>query len=471
MINTAVTTFLKISSRKQWLFYILALPLLLLTSLPAQAAVDYKFSHVGASFPTGCQYLDIISGTDYYECKEGLILADGDTIKIVSDVPVTIKVTGEFTSVGNNNINKAIELMPSANLTFNVSGLTKLGTNTTIIANVIGGNTVTLLGRDGTNTAIDSYINHCYYNNSVVVGNITTIASVINIGNNVIATGNMHTDSAAINIGYCSQLTGNIITSVAGVITVGDWSKVIGKISTNAGAVNIGANSHVIKSAVTGSGSISTGSGVVNIYAGGIVDGDINNHDTSVAGAVNLFAGAKVMGNILSGAGAITLDPGATVMGTITSGVGAISIKANAIVHGTISSGTGAITIGARATVDGSVCSKGKGAVSVEANATVGGNVGAEEGAVTIGANATVGGDVKTTYAGAVDIVAGAQVAGTATVEGGAGALTIGAGATVGQTALSGKNLCDDPPPLASPVVIKSRQWRQIFMRQYRELP
>ena len=84
-------------------------------------------------------------------------------------------------------------------------------------------------------------------------------------------------------------------------------------------------------------------------------------------------------------------------------------------------------------------------------------------GAITVGAGATVGGNVETSTAGAITVGAGANVSGAVNVKN-AGAKTIVAGATVGSVMLGG-NCIWVAKATTKPLKIVAREWRQIFMR------
>ena len=238
-------------------------------------------------------------------------------------------------------------------------------------------------------------------------GDITTLNAVINVGDWNVLVGNLTTGSGAINVGSNTHVTGSILATVAGVVNVGALSKVTGNINTKSGAVNMGA-----KSSVTGYIS-STLAGVVTIGAQASVDGDI----TTVSGAINLGAQS-------------------TVGGTISDSVaGAITVGYKATVGGGISTNSGAITLGDEVNVNKSVCTGLAGAITVGDNVAVHGNIATNNGAITVGYKSRVEGTV------------GAVI----------GAVTIASSAKVGT--VSSRFKCPSGPS------IKSREWRQIFMR------
>ena len=253
--------------------------------------------------------------------------------------------------------------------------------------------------------------------NSSVTANLVGVG-VVTLGSSATFTGNIKTKSAAINTGDFSTVTGSLKTAVAGVVNIGANNHVTGNIGTLSGAVNVGANSRV-------DGSISSAlAGVVTLGAGATVGGNV----TTVSGAINLGAGSGVTGFVLeSVAGAVTLGD-------------------NAAVGGGVGSNSGAITLGSGSSAGGSVCSGRAGAVTLNDNTRVGGNVRTKDGAITVGDLSSVNG----------------------TVSADSGAVTISSSAKVGS--VGSKILCplDKLALLArggGTPVIKSREWRQIFMR------
>ena len=254
--------------------------------------------------------------------------------------------------------------------------------------------------------------------NSNITANLTGVG-VVTLGDVGSFTGNIKTESAAVNVGANSTVNGSIASTVAGVVNVGPDSRVTGSINTLSGAVNVGANSRV-------DGSIfSALAGVVSLGAGATVGGNI----TTTSGAVNIGASGKVVGFLLDTiAGAMTLGDSVTI-------------------GGGISTQAGAITIGPNSTVGTSVCTGIAGAITTNVNVRVGGNVTTNEGAITIGGQNTIGGIVRAAI----------------------GAVTIDSSSKLGK-ALS-MLLCPVQSDDGAPVVvvrkqnIKSREWRQLFMR------
>ena len=246
-------------------------------------------------------------------------------------------------------------------------------------------------------------------------GNIATANAVINVGNDGILVGNFTTGSSAINVGSRTRINGSIIATVAGVVTIGAESTVTGNITTKSGAVNIGAKG------VVGGSIASTLAGVVTIGAQAMVGGDI----TTVSGAINLGAASKVSGSVSD------------------SIAGAITVGAKATVGGGVSTNSGAITLGDDANSGGSVCTGLAGAITVGDNVAIKGNIVTNNGAITVGDKSRVDGTI------------------TAVI----GAVTVASSATQGSTA--SKLACPSSPVTKkpSPATLKSREWRQIFMR------
>ena len=246
-------------------------------------------------------------------------------------------------------------------------------------------------------------------------GNISTADAVINVGNNIILIGNLTTGSGAINVGAQSKVDGSITATVAGVVTTGAGSTVTGKITTKSGAANIGALG------VVGGSIASTLAGVVTIGAQAMVGGDI----TTVSGAINLGAESKVGGSVSD------------------SIAGAITVGSKAAVSGGISTNSGAITLGDGANTDGSVCTGLAGAVTVGDNVAIKGNIVTNNGAITVGDKSRVDGTI------------------TAVI----GAVTVASSAKQGSTA--SKLACPNSPvkKKPAPAALKSREWRQIFIR------
>ena len=246
-------------------------------------------------------------------------------------------------------------------------------------------------------------------------GNISTANAVINVGDDGILVGNLTTGSGAINVGDRSKIDGSIVASVAGVVTLGAESTVTGNIVTKSGAVNVGAKGHVF------SYIASTLAGVVTIGAQAMVGGDI----TTVSGAINLGVESKVNGSVSD------------------SIAGAITVGAKAAVSGGISTNSGAITLGNEANAGGSVCTGLAGAITVGDNVAIKGNIVTNNGAITVGDKSRVDGTI------------------TAVI----GAVTVASSAKQGST--GSKLACPNSPVnnKLPPATIKSREWRQIFMR------
>lgn len=344
-------------------------------------------------------------GNGVYTCT-ALTLGAGDKIVMATGLPTVITVTNALIAGAGSQINA----QGAGNLTLKVGGLVDVGANATVTANLYAESTVTLQDR----------VNF--------TGNITTNMAVINIGANNTVIGNLTTQVGAINTGEASSVTGNLTTTGAGVITTGAGSRVTGNLTTGAGAINTGAQSSV-------TGNVITQVGAVTI--GGNVGGKINSLGVSEAGAVTVSASGVISASITTGAGAVTLGAGSQ--------------------SGGISTEDGAITVGTGSSVNGSVCSNNSGAI------TIGGGT-------TMAQVAKVAGNVISKTAGAITVGAFAQVAGAVTILK-AGAKSIAAGALVGGSQNSSQ--CADTLVAAAipssrgalPPSIKSREWRQIFMR------
>ena len=411
------------ANARRWLFRLLALPLLV-AGLPAQA-INYSFSNSLLTLPPTCA-----GSGGVYICTT-LILHDSDIITVSDNATVT--VAGEFTTGASSQINVG----GGSGLNFIVGGVTTLGAKSAVKANVTGIGVINVYSQTfigtlkTTNAAINVgqilaapvAIQNCtggVIQTSVIGSIFTEVSGVINVQANSTVSGSLNTFTGAINVGDCSTV-GPVISVSAGAVTIGDKSTVNGKISTGSGAVTTGASSRV-------KGDVSTKVGAITIGAGGRVDGKINNLDTSTAGAVTVGANAIVVGSILTGAGAVTVGAEAS-----TAGVATVD---------------GAITVGARSVTTGSLCTS-------------------NSGAITVGANSQVTGNVFTKTAGAITIGADSNVAGAVTS---AAARTIEAGATVGT--IANKSQCPNeivavttPQKPSGHPSVKSREWRQLFMR------
>ena len=311
----------------------LALPLLLLVGLPVQAK-NYSFD--GLLAPLGC----VSTSNNNFTCVS-LTLGVGESLTISGDTRIT--VLGALSTGATSRINAA----GPANLTLVVHGLTDLGAD------------------------------------SVMKANLSSPAGAITIGARSSVTGTLTTDTAAIKVGASSTVTGSITSTAAGAVTVGEAAIINGNISTNIGAVTTGARSVV-------TGNIVTTVGAVTI--GGNVDGKINSVGISEAGAVTVAAGSNITGFITTGAGAVTLGADSKARGVATKD-GAITIGAGSTVSGSLCTGSsGAITVGAGSNVSGNVTTKTAGAITIGALAKVSGAVTVENaGAASIAAGATVG--------------------------------------------------------------------------------
>ena len=265
---------------------------------------------------------------------------------------------------------------------------------------------------------------------------ILQVMGTTDTGKNSSITANL-VGAGVVTLGSASKFTGDIKTQSAAINT-GDFSTVIGSLKTVvAGVVNIGANNHL-------TGNVSTLSGAVNIGANSRVDGSIS---SALAGVLSLGAGATVGGNVTTASGAINLGAGSNVTGFVLDTIaGAVTLGNNAAVGGGVGSNSGSITLGAGSSAAGSVCSGRSGAITLNDNTLVGGNVKTNEGAITVGDQSSVKGTVSAV----------------------SGAVTISPSAKVG---VIGRKIMCPLDKLAMMLkgggvpVIKSREWRQIFMR------
>lgn len=357
---------------------------------------------VDYSFPNKLP-LGCVKSAANYNCV-GLTLLSGDTIATPPGKPTLIIVNGPFTAGEFCKLNDGHY---ATDLALVVTGVTDIGAGTSMSLNLTGGGIVTT----GSNTQI--------------TGSIATIAGVVTLGSNNTMTGNIKTESAAVNVGAHSSITGDITTTIAGVVTIGANSSLIGNITTTAGAINIGASNHVVGNIVT-------------IVAGAITIGS----DANIVGQVSTtYLGSEV------GAGAITVGANGNLSGNVTTNAGAITTGDKTKVVGGITTNTGAITVGNAANVGESVCTGLAGAVTIGSNSKVGGNIVTSAGAITVGDKSTVSGALLTK---------------------GAGAISTASSSTIG-TALNAFKCASAPPrPTDSAdtrLGIKTRQWRQIFMR------
>ena len=385
-----------------WRVIFLAMPLLL-AWLPAQAT-EYNFP---LNPPPGCVgtvTLRLGVSTGNYTCA-ALTINAGDVITIerVTRFIANVTINGNFTTPASGQINAGGS---ASNLNFVVNGTTDIGGNSNFKANLSSA------GSSGS----------------------------ITVGAGSVIVGNLYADNALIYLGDDTNVTGNVLTGT-GIITTGDRSTVTGNVATQSGAITIGADS--------------------------TVNGNVNDPNTSKDGAVTIGARSRINGSIVTGAGAITVGASAQVSGLIKTVTGAITVGADAQVTGSVVTVTGAITVGAGATVGG--VASNDGAVTIGADSTVNGSVcSGNSGAITIGARAIVAGNVITATAGAITVGADARVAGAAKAKG-SGSVSIAAGAQVGTT--ENNFTCADaivpppPPPPPPPSRIKSREWRQLFMR------
>ncbi|MGS0743391.1 hypothetical protein ACVBEF_16435 [Glaciimonas sp. GG7] len=257
---------------RRWLFFLIVLPAILLTALPAQAIV-YTFP---GTLPSGCS-----GGSGSYTCT-ALTLAAGDSLVI--SVPTTITVAGGFATGANCQINSGGN---AADLIINTGGAISIGASTTSNA------TLTAAG------AID------FGQYSTINGDMTTTGiGAVTIGANSIANSNITTVTGAITLGASSTVTGSFTVSQVGAITLGASTNVTGNLSAATGAITVGASSNI------------TGS----LYVSGV-------------GAVTVGASTRIIGSITTSSGAITIGASSRVDSlTSTKGDGIITLGAGDII-------------------------------------------------------------------------------------------------------------------------------------------
>jgi len=291
---------------------LVALLSLLLSGLPAQAA-DYEFSPSG-QLPIGCS-IELSSPTTTYNCGV-LSLEVGDTIAVESTEPVTVIVTGAFTTAEGNLINN---FGNAGDLNLVTTGVLTLGADTILNANVSSTAAV--------NMGIGSRIG----------GNLTasTVAGIVTLGANSFVGGFIQTDEGAINVGNGSITGGGVISTGAGVVTIGANVNIGGGIASVAGAITINDGS------IIGGSVMSTGAGVITMTTNIQIRGNIN----SVAGAITVGSGSAVAGDITTtGAGVVTLT-NVLVGGRVETGAGAITLTDSRVGGAVFSTGAGVVTI------------------------------------------------------------------------------------------------------------------------------
>ncbi len=371
----------------RWLLQLVALLLLWLPGLPAQAAANYTFSPTAAllgGLPAGCS-LNFLSSSSY-SCGV-LSLTAGDTITISSFFkPVTITFSGAFTTGASNLINVD---GATSDLTLITNGVLTLGASTRLNANVVGTAAVNLGSA------------------STLTGNLTTTSTtgIVTLAADSQVGGFINTQEGAITLGVRSTV-GGAVSAKAGVVTLDENVKVGGTISTGAGAVTVGGNSLV-------SGGISTGAGVVTLLTNTKIGGGI----TTVDGGITVGDGSSISGAITStGAGIVTLGANISVAAGISTQAGAINIGADSVIGGSVSTQAGVVTLTTRITVKGDIT-------------TVAGGI-------TVGDLSAICGNISSTGAGVLILTQGIKVGGSVTTA--VGAITIGVGSTVGADVISG---------------------------------
>ncbi|KAF3998986.1 DUF6701 domain-containing protein [Glaciimonas immobilis] len=235
----------------RWFLFI-ALPVLLLTALPAQA-IDYTFP---GALPAGCS-----GGNGSYTCG-ALTLAGGDTITITA--PTTITVNGALSVGASSKINQGGS---ASDLIFVVSGAIGIGASTI--------STATLTSSAAINIGASS----------IISGNVSgSDVGAVSIGANSIVSGAVNTVTGAITIGAGSSVSSDITSSQTGTITLGANVQAGGNLNTNTGSIDVGAGSSIAGSvAISGSGAVTLGS---TIKVGGSI--------TTTSGAITLGASTEV---------------------------------------------------------------------------------------------------------------------------------------------------------------------------------
>ncbi|NMM28407.1 MAG: hypothetical protein HHJ12_14215 [Glaciimonas sp.] len=284
------------AAARRRIFLLVALPVLLLAAVPAQA-IDYTFP---GALPLGC----VDNGGGSYACG-ALTLAANDTFTIASPKPATITFSGAFTTGAGVAINSG---GATSDLSLVVNGAFTLAATSTLKANVqtrgLGAVTIgagsTVSGNVSTETGFVSLGAP-----ATVGGSISTITGYVVLGASAIVGGSVSTLNAGyVVLGASARVGGAIAVSGAGYVTTGDSAIVGGSISTVSDAITVGASSQVggsiavsqIGGVTLGAsagvgGDISTETGSTTVGAGGTVGGQIS---MNVTGAISIAAGGKV---------------------------------------------------------------------------------------------------------------------------------------------------------------------------------
>lgn len=261
--------------------------------------------------------------------------------------------------------------------------------------------------------------------------------------------------------------------------------KVVGETNLGVGLLDYFMNANITTSgtpvAVAAlekvNGSISTGAGAVNIGNGSIIGGSI----PTTAGIVNIGTTAQVTGSITTAAGGVNIGNNSTAEGLISTDAGVVTIDDSSVVKGTITTRDAAVNVGTGSQT-GAISITNAGVASVGANSQVLGFIKTVSGAINIGDGSLINSCIFSSVAGAttlgINVIVGAGVFSYRALVTGTGikiggrrryyggcAITYGANTQVGTTASSSR--CDDLLSVAVKPIrkIKSRQWRQIYMR------
>ena len=244
--------------------------------------------------------------------------------------------------------------------------------------------------------------------NAKLTGSLN-VAGVVTMGSHAFITGNVIAGDT-VTLGTHATIQGNLRAGTT--VTMDSHASITGNVT--AGTTVTSANHASV------GGNVTAGE-TVTIAAGGNIAGDVTGT------TVTLAAQASIGGSVLQ-ATTVTLAAGGNIDGSILQAT-TVTVAATGCVHGNVNGTT--VTLAANGGIGGNV--NATTTVTLAANSSVGGNVVAGT-TFTTAANSTVGGTV--TIAGAVPVtIAGYQQSVTR---------------------------CQ---PGVIPPTIKSREWRQIFMR------
>jgi hypothetical protein len=287
------------------MFGFVALPMLLLVGLPAQAK-NYVFP---GKLPSGCS-----GSSGIYSCGT-LTLSANDTVTIESPKPATIRFSGVFTTGIGTLINAS---GVASDLTIVSTGVITLGANAVLNSNVNGSAAINL----GIGSTVGGYLA------------ATSTTGVVTLAANSTVGGYLSTDAGAVSIGDGGSVGGSITTD-AGVVTLAANIKVEGSINTVAGGISIGDGTTICANVIT------TGAGVVTLTTNIKVGGSLS----TTAGGITIGAGSTVGGNInVVGGGVVTLTS-VLVGGNISTVAGAINLTSSRVGGSVAASGAGVVTL------------------------------------------------------------------------------------------------------------------------------